>query len=211
MRFSLACSQAPCASCKMWRRSPPASEVDIFDTGLREAQLCCGQAVGQTPIGAHGNFAIQHHSEPFVAAERSVLSCSANCREGVAIPASPSGLYSAVWRPNGPTPGTDPARNALCDASKDRFAVSHDKLSSWHSYAVVRLVLLVTGGHGGWPAATALSCSWHGTLIIASWAVFGSARPWTISTSTSTSHFAGATIDCGNQRRGVYCLLSNSA
>ena len=47
-----------------------ASEVDIFDAGVREAQLCCGQAVGQTPIGAHGNFAIQHQSEPFVAAER---------------------------------------------------------------------------------------------------------------------------------------------
>jgi hypothetical protein len=58
----------------------PASEVDVFDTGVGEAQLCCGQAVGQTPIGAHGNFAIQQQSEPFVAAERGAMVCSANCR-----------------------------------------------------------------------------------------------------------------------------------
>ena len=45
------------------------SEVDVFDTGLGEAQFGRGQAVGQAPVGAHGGFTIQHQSEPFVATE----------------------------------------------------------------------------------------------------------------------------------------------
>jgi hypothetical protein len=44
-------------------------EVDVFDTGVDEAQLGCGQAIGQAPVGAHGGFAIKHQAEPLVAAE----------------------------------------------------------------------------------------------------------------------------------------------
>lgn len=44
-------------------------EVDVFDTGFDEAQLGCGQPIGQTPVGAHGGFAIEHQAEPLVAAE----------------------------------------------------------------------------------------------------------------------------------------------
>jgi hypothetical protein len=44
-------------------------EVDVFDTGIDEAQLGCGQPIGQTPIVAHGGFAIEHQAEPLVAAE----------------------------------------------------------------------------------------------------------------------------------------------
>ena len=47
----------------------PAAEVDVFDAGVGEAQLGRGQAIGQTPVGPHGSFPIQHQSQPFVAAE----------------------------------------------------------------------------------------------------------------------------------------------
>ena len=44
-------------------------EVDVFDAGVDEAQLGCGQPIGQAPVGTHGGFAIEHQTEPLVAAE----------------------------------------------------------------------------------------------------------------------------------------------
>jgi len=44
-------------------------EVDIFDAGIDEAQLRCGQPIGQPPVGAHGGFAIEHQAKPFIATE----------------------------------------------------------------------------------------------------------------------------------------------
>ncbi|MGY2803799.1 hypothetical protein ACVIHF_000529 [Bradyrhizobium sp. USDA 4506] len=44
----------------------PASscEVDIFDTGVDEAQLCFGQAIGQAFVGTRSGFAIEHQAKP---------------------------------------------------------------------------------------------------------------------------------------------------
>ncbi len=55
-------------------------EVDVFDAGVGKAQLGYSQSVGQTPIGAYGNFAIQHQPSHSSRLRSAVLSCSANCR-----------------------------------------------------------------------------------------------------------------------------------
>ncbi len=44
-------------------------EVDIFDTGVDDAQLCCGHAVGQAFVGTRGDFAIEHQTKPLLPAE----------------------------------------------------------------------------------------------------------------------------------------------
>ena len=44
-------------------------EVDIFDTGIDEAQPGCGQTIGEALVGARRDFAIQHEPQPFVTAE----------------------------------------------------------------------------------------------------------------------------------------------
>ncbi len=50
-------------------KAAAGSEVDVFDTGVDEAQLGSGQPIGQAPVGTHGGFAIEHQAEPLIPAE----------------------------------------------------------------------------------------------------------------------------------------------
>lgn len=44
-------------------------EVDVLDAGVGKAQPGNGETVGQTLVGTHGDFTIEHQAKPLVAAE----------------------------------------------------------------------------------------------------------------------------------------------
>lgn len=47
-------------------------EIDVFDTGVREAHAGIAQPVGEALVGTGSGFAVEHEAEPFVAVERLV-------------------------------------------------------------------------------------------------------------------------------------------
>lgn len=69
------------------------SKVDVFDTGIDEAQFGAGKAVGQAPISTTDDFAVEHQPKPLVPGQIACAVLTGNVAQRSSHAGKPQGLH----------------------------------------------------------------------------------------------------------------------